>query len=86
MALYMNGDNLNILINLNLKIFQYESILFRQQKHHNKYQQNTSKSFSNVWLEFNDFIFKGKSLLDCTNVFSPNEYEKNDRIILEYFQ
>ena len=25
-------------------------------------------------------------LLECTNLFSPNEYEKNDKIILKYFQ
>ena len=37
-----------------------------------------------IW--FIDFMLKGKSLLDCTNLFSPNEYEKNDKIILELFQ
>ena len=31
---------------------------------------------------FIDFILKGKSLLDFTNLFSPNEYEKKDKIIL----
>ena len=31
-------------------------------------------------------MLKGKSLLDYTNLFSPNEYEKNDKIILKYFQ
>ena len=31
---------------------------------------------------FIDFILKGKSLLDYTNLFSPNDYEKNDKIIL----
>ena len=35
---------------------------------------------------FIDFILKGKSLLDYTNLFSPNDYEKNDKIILKYFQ
>ena len=35
---------------------------------------------------FNDFILNGKSLFGCTNLFSPNEYEKNDKIILKYFQ
>ena len=27
---------------------------------------------------FIDFIFKGKSLLDYANLFSPNYYDKND--------
>ena len=35
---------------------------------------------------FIDFMVKGKSLLEYTNLFSPNEYEKNDKIILKYFQ
>ena len=35
---------------------------------------------------FIDFMLKGKSLLEYTNLFSPNEYKKNDKIILKYFQ
>ena len=31
---------------------------------------------------FIDFILKGKSLLAYANLFSPNDYEKNDKIIL----
>ena len=34
---------------------------------------------------FIDFMLKGKSLLEYTNLFSPNDYEKNDKIILKYF-
>ena len=33
-----------------------------------------------------DFMLKGKSFLDCTNLFSPNDYGKNDKITLKYFQ
>ena len=35
---------------------------------------------------FIDFMLKGKSLLDYTNLFFPNEYEKNDKITLKCFQ
>ena len=35
---------------------------------------------------FIDFMLKGKSLLEYTNLFSPNDDEKNDKIILKYFQ
>ena len=35
---------------------------------------------------FIDLMLKGKSLLDYTNLFSPNDCEKNDKIILKYFQ
>ena len=33
-----------------------------------------------------DFMLKGKNLLDHTNWFSPNKFEKNDKIILKYSQ
>ena len=34
---------------------------------------------------FIDFILKGKTLTEFTNLFSPNNFEKNDDIILKYF-
>ena len=34
---------------------------------------------------FIDFMFKGKSLTDYTNLFSPNDFKKNDDTILKYF-
>ena len=36
------------------------------------------------WNAFINFV-KGKSLLEYTNLLSPNEYKKNDKIILKYF-
>ena len=37
---------------------------------------------------FIDFMLKDKAVykLEHTNLFSPNEYKKNDKIILTYFQ
>ena len=32
------------------------------------------------------FMLKGRSLADFTNLFSPNNFEKNDDIILNYFE
>ena len=32
-----------------------------------------------------DFMFKGKTLTEFTNLFSPNSFEKNDDITLKYF-
>ena len=34
---------------------------------------------------FIDYMFKGKSLTDYTNLFSPDNFKKNDTIILNYF-
>ena len=33
-----------------------------------------------------DFMLKGKSLLDYINLYSPNDYGKNDKIILKLFK
>ena len=32
---------------------------------------------------FIDFMSEGKTLLDYTNLFSPDEYENNDKMILK---
>ena len=37
-------------------------------------------------IRFIDFMLKGESLLEYTNLFSSDEYEKNDKIMLKYFQ
>ena len=34
---------------------------------------------------FIDFLLKKKSLLDYTNLISPNDYEKNNKIMLKFF-
>ena len=36
-----------------------------------------------VCIGFIDFMLTGKSLLEYTNLFSPDEYKKNDKIILK---
>ena len=37
-------------------------------------------------IEFIDFILRGKSLLEYTMLYSPDEYKNNDKLILKYFQ
>ena len=37
------------------------------------------------YIGFIDFMLKGNSLTDFTNLFSPNNFKKNDDIILNYF-
>ena len=34
---------------------------------------------------FIDFMLKGKTVTEFTNLFSPNSFKKNDDIILYYF-
>ena len=36
--------------------------------------------------EFINYMLKGKTLLDHTNLFSPNDFKKNDRVIKRIFK
>ena len=38
------------------------------------------------FIGFIDFRFKGKTLLEYTNLSTPNRYKNNDKIILKYFE
>ena len=51
-----------------------------------KIQAYNSITCGYVCVEFIDFMLKGKSLLDYKNLLSLDDYEKNDKIILKYFQ
>ena len=48
-------------------------------------QAYDSVMFGYFCIRFIDFMFKGKTLTEFTNLFSPNNFEKNDNIILTYF-
>ena len=51
-------------------------------------QANDSMMQRYICIGFIDFMLKDKikSLLDYINLFSSNEYENNDKIILKYFR
>ena len=38
-----------------------------------------------LWIGFINFMFKGNNVTDITNLFSPDNFLKNDDIILNYF-
>ena len=48
-------------------------------------QAYDSVMFGYFCIKFIDFMFKGKTLTEFTNLFSPNSFEKNDDITLKYF-
>ena len=89
-ALYMSADNI-----IHFDTFRFEHV----PKEIRKFIGNKN-IISNIYriqaynlimcgyfcIGFIDFILKDKSLLDSTNLFSSNDYEKNDKIILKYFQ
>ena len=48
-------------------------------------QAYDSVMFGYFCIGFIDFMFKGNSLTDFTNLFSPNNFKRNDDIIVNYF-
>ena len=56
-----------------------ETIIFRIQA----YDSVMCGLFCNGFI---NFMLKGKTLTDFTNLFSPNNLKKNDDIILNYFK
>ena len=45
-----------------------------------------SKMRGYFFIGFIDFMSKGKSLLEYTSLFSPDEDRQNEKTILKYFQ
>ena len=48
-------------------------------------QAYDSVMFGYFCIKFIDFMFKGKTLTEFTNLFSPNNFKKNDDTILKSF-
>ena len=72
----------HILITLELNIFQ-KKFIGKKNITTNIYriQANDSITFEYFCNGFINFMLKGKSLLDYTNLFYPNKFEKNNKII-----
>ena len=49
-------------------------------------QDNESIMCGFYCITFIESMLAGKTLLDYTNLFSPNDYTKNDKIIYKYFK
>ena len=49
-------------------------------------QAYDSIMFGYFCIEFINYILEGKTLLDFTNLFSPNDFKKNDQIIKRIFK
>ena len=49
-------------------------------------QENNSIMCGYFCIGFIDFMLANKKLADFTNLFSPNDFNKNDQIILSYFK
>ena len=49
-------------------------------------QADNSIMSAYLCIGFIDFMFAGRSLIDFTTLFSPDDFKKNDDIILSYFK
>ena len=49
-------------------------------------QDNESIMCGFYFIAFIEYMLTGKNLLDYTNLFSPNDYKKNEKIIYKYFK
>ena len=49
-------------------------------------QSYTSIMCGYFCIEFINYMLKGKTLLDYTNLFSPNDFKKNDQVIKKIFK
>ena len=49
-------------------------------------QDDASIMYGFYCIPFIEYMLARKTLLDHTNLISPNEYKKNDKIIYKYFE
>ena len=89
-ALYVNHNNVTFFDRFRVEHIPKDIRKFIENKivKTNVYrmQGNDSIICGYFCIEFIDSKLKGKILLGYTNLFSLNEYKKNDKIILKYFQ
>ena len=89
-ALYVNDNNVTYFDSFGVEHILKENKKFIGNKYiiTNIYRIQTYDSIICTYfcIGFIDFILKGKSLLDCINLFPPNDYANIDKIILKYFQ
>ena len=88
--MYVNDNNVTYFDSFGVEYIQIE---IRKSIENRNLISNiyTTQAYDSVmcryfWIGFVDFMLKGKSLLEYTNLFSPNDDQKNDKIILKYFQ
>ena len=49
-------------------------------------QDNESIMSGFYCIDFIEYMLAGKTLLEYTNLFSPDDYKKNEKIIYKYFK
>ena len=90
MALYVNGNNIIYFNSFGVENVPKEirKIIGNKNMITNIYRIQACDSIMCGYfcVRFIDFMLNGKSLLDYTNLFSSNDYERNYKATLKYFQ
>ena len=90
MALYVNGNNIIYFNSFGVENVPKEikKIIWNKNMITNIYRIQACDSIMCGYfcVRFIDFMLNGKSLLDYTNLFSSNDYERNYKATLKYFQ
>ena len=88
-ALHVNSDNVTYFNSFKVEHSSKETKNFRGNKKItiNIFRTRTYDSIMCGYfcIGYIDFMLRSKNLLEYTSLFSPGEYEKNDKIILKYF-
>ena len=88
-ALWVNNDNVTYFDSFGVEHIHKEIIKFRENRNIKtnifRMQAYDSIMWGYFCIGFIDFMFKGKSLTDYINLFSPNDFNINDDTILSYF-
>ena len=92
-ALYMNAENVTYFENFGVEHIPKTNQKFRKfivngniERNIYRIQAYDSRICGYFFVGYIDFMLKGKSLSEYTNLFSPNESKKNEKIVLTYFQ
>ena len=82
-ALYVQNNNVTYFDSFGVEHIPKEIKAFINNNNNNNDYNNDKNIKTNIG--FIDFMLARKTLTEYTNLFSPNNFKKNDSIILNYF-
>ena len=88
-ALWVNNNNVTYFDSFGVEYIPKEIMKFIENRNIKtnifRIQAYDSIMCGYFWIGFIDFMFKGKTLTEYTNLFSPDDFKRNDDTILNYF-
>ena len=88
-ALWVNNDNVTYFDSFEVEHIPKKIIKFIRNRNIKtnifSIQAYDSRMCGYFCIGFIDFMFKGKNLTEYTNLFSPNDFKRNDDTIFNYF-